>query len=105
VKLSPADIRAIAVALADELERRVANANHSGQPSPVGIAAPVGDDRCDEVTNRGYMDRINTATSGEITMSSEEAMERGRRFTMSIQQGNLPRPHSQARDRKRKATP
>lgn len=42
MSLSPSEIRAIARALAREL--RLANDNHSGPPSPAGIAAPVVDD-------------------------------------------------------------
>lgn len=51
MKLSPSEIRAIAVALADELEaRRVANANHSRGRLPMGIGAPGhGDTECGSI--------------------------------------------------------
>ena len=90
----------------DEIRRaRVANANHSGQPSPIGIAAS-GESNipCDEATNRGSMDHISTEDSGD-SMSLQQAEEDGRRLIEAIQRGTLPKPHSQARGRKRKALP
>jgi hypothetical protein len=86
------------------IREEIANANHSRPGSPVGIAAPVERDQCNEATNRESMDHTNTETSGDFT-SLQEAEEDGRRFIEAIQQGNLPKPLSQARGRKRRALP
>ena len=50
------------------------------------------------------MDHISTEDSGD-SMSLQQAEEDGRRLIEAIQRGTLPKPHSQARGRKRKALP
>lgn len=67
--MTPGQIRAIAIALADELERRA----QSGRGSSAGIGAPVtGDSTCRENEESESMDPTDTATSGES--SSPEQM-------------------------------
>lgn len=65
MRLSDADIRRIAVALADELETR--------QFSVSGIGAPVKGDRCDEVTEKESMDHTHTGNDGELSSPEQIA--------------------------------
>lgn len=100
IRLSRAEIRALAI----ELAPRLAAELRSGQPSAQEIGALVQGDPCDETQmNRGSMDPINTATSGD-SMSLLEAEEDGRRFIERIQRGLLPTPQPRARVAKRKAS-
>ena len=80
--LTATDIRAIAVAVADELERR----SHSGRTSPAGIGALEGEHQCDQTEGDEYMDPTSMDTAGDASswqrMAREdfERLERGQRL-------------------------
>jgi hypothetical protein len=96
------ELRRLAVLVADELERRalVANTNHSGGPSAAGIAAPVGEDRCEKDMNES-MDPTIEATERSDGASSSPALTAARLLSRSRQRPKrnvLPlRPASRAK--------
>jgi len=95
-RLHPADIEAIAEAVARQL--------HSGRPSALVVAASGQGDQCDERTeNRKSMDPTSTEISGE-SMSLLDAEERGRQFMRRLKRGLSPTPSSPVRVTRRKAS-
>jgi hypothetical protein len=90
--VTPSEIRLLAVAIADELDRR--------RHSQGGIGSPgQGDQDC----SRESMDHTNTATDGEST-SLSAIEEQGRRDIALLIHGSRRTPISTARETKPKGT-